>query len=52
MATEHERELIRIIKDSADPERALVGMMDILTRYIAGESPKSIMASYGIDWEE
>lgn len=51
MVTANERELLQIIKDSADPARTVIGMMDILTRYIDGESPKSIMASYGIDWE-
>jgi hypothetical protein len=46
--TENERELIRIVRESDDPAKALEVMMDMLTRCVAGESPESIAESYGL----
>ena len=47
--TENEMEMIRIIRNSKDPAKALYIAIDILSRYLAGESPESIMSSSGIE---
>ncbi len=52
MMTDNERELIRVIRESADPAQAMVMAMDIMLRFIAGEDEQSIAASYGIKLEE
>ena len=49
--TKNEMDLILAIRNSADPVKALEGTIDILLRFLDGESPNSIMASYGIEWE-
>ena len=49
--TENEMEVIRIIRESKDPVKAMYFALNTLTRLVAGESPDSIMASYGIEWE-
>lgn len=49
--TENEMEIIRMIRDSEDPVKAMQFALDSLTRIVAGESPESIMASYGFKWE-
>ena len=46
--TENEMELIRILREADDPTKALEVAMDMLTRYVAGESLEDIAASYGI----
>lgn len=48
---ERERELVRMIRESKDPEKAIEVAIDVFTRMLAGEEPASIMARYGIDWE-
>lgn len=35
MMTENERELLRIIREGADPEKALVTAAEIISRYLA-----------------
>ena len=47
--TENEMEIIRILREADDPAKALETAMDILTRYLAGESIGSISASSGLE---
>ena len=46
--TENEKELIRIIRNAKDPAKAMVKAVEMITRFVAGESPEDIAASYGI----
>ena len=46
--TENEKKLIRILREADDPIKAWEVMADILTRCVAGESIKSIAASYSL----
>lgn len=41
-------QVITMIRESADPEKAMKFALDSLTRLVAGESPESFMASYGL----
>lgn len=50
--TKNELDLILTSKNSSDPAKALYIAIDILSRFLAGETQKSIMASYGIEWED
>lgn len=50
--TGNEMEMIRIIRNSKDPAKALYIAIDILSRFLAGETQKSIIASYDIEWED
>ena len=43
---------IKIITKIRENPKAMDIAIDILTRLNAGESLKSIMASYGVEWEE
>ena len=45
---ECERELIRVIRERADPAKTMAMIEDIMRRLIAGEDEQSIAASYGI----
>lgn len=45
-------ELLRVIQEAPNPEKAMNVAMDILSRYVAGEDMESIAASYGISLEE
>ena len=47
--TDIEMELIRIFREADDPVKALEVAMDMLTRYVAGESIESISTSYGLE---
>ena len=49
---ECEFELIRMIRESADPTQTMAIAVDIMRRLIAGEDEQSIAASYGIKLEE
>ena len=49
---EHERELIRVIRESKDPARTMEAAVDTILRLLAGEDFQSIAASYGIKLEE
>ena len=44
--------IFQIIDESADPEKAMATMMDIITRINAGEDPASIEARYKSELEE
>ena len=46
--TENEMELIRTIRNSKDPAKAMVTAEDMIARFVAGESLEDIAASYGI----
>ena len=46
--TENEKELIRIIRNSKDPAKAMARVVDMIARLVAGESLEDIAASYGI----
>ena len=46
--TENEKELIRILREADDPAKAMAVAMDMLTRYVAGESLESIAESDGL----
>ena len=46
--TENEMELIRTIRNSKDPAKAMVTAVEMITRFVAGESLEDIAASYGI----
>jgi hypothetical protein len=46
--TENEMKLIRTIRNSKDPAKAMTGAMDMIARFVAGESLEDIAASYGI----
>ena len=46
--TENEKELIRIIRNSKDPAKAMARVVDMIARFVAGESLEDIAASYGI----
>lgn len=46
--TENEMEMIRIIRSSKDPAKAMEVALDMLSRCATGESMESIAASYGI----
>lgn len=46
--TENEMELIRTIRTSKDPAKAMVAAVDMIARFVAGESLEDIAASYGI----
>lgn len=50
--TKNELDLILTIKNSSDPAKALCIAIDILSRFLAGETQKSIMDSYDIEWED
>jgi len=45
-------ELLRVIQEAPNPEKAMNVAMDILSRCVAGEDMESIAASYGISLEE
>lgn len=45
-------EAFAIIEKSTDPERAIIILIDICKRIIAGESSASIAASYGAPLEK
>lgn len=45
---ECEMELLRVIQEAPNPEKAMNVAMDILSRCVAGEDMESIAASYGI----
>ncbi len=49
---ECELELLRTIRDSEDPDKAIALAVDVLQRIIAGEDAQSIAASYGVKLEE
>lgn len=44
--------IFQITNESADPEKAMATMMDIITRINAGEDPASIEAKYKSELEE
>ena len=46
--TENEMELIRTIRNSKDPAKAMAKAEDMIARFVAGESLEDIAASYGI----
>lgn len=46
--TERAVELICLIRESKDPEKAMDIALDLLTRLLAGKSMESIAASYGV----
>jgi hypothetical protein len=46
--TENEMELIRTIRNSKDPAKAMATAVDMIARFVAGESLEDIAASYGI----
>ena len=46
--TENEMELIRAIRNSKDPAKSMTRAMDMIARFVAGESLEDIAASYGI----
>ena len=46
--TENEKELIRIIRNSKDPAKAMARVVDMIAKFVAGESLEDIAASYGI----
>ena len=46
--TENERILIRAIRESANPGKAIDVAVDILSRCVTGENMESIAASYGL----
>ncbi len=46
--TQNEIELIRLIRESADPAKTLVMAADIMQRLINGDDIQSIAASYGL----
>lgn len=50
--THNEREILRIIHESPDPEKTRKMLMDIFARSAAGESMESIAESYGVELEE
>jgi hypothetical protein len=47
--TNHEMELLRMIRETPDPAKTMETMMGILTRVAAGEAPEHIAADYGLD---
>ena len=47
--TENEKELIRIIRNSKDPAKAMARVVDMIAKFVAGESLEDIAASYGIE---
>lgn len=49
---ECEMELLRVIQESPNPEKALKVALDIVQRCVAGEEMESIAASYGLSLEE
>lgn len=51
MSNENAMQVLTMIRESADPGKAMKFALDSLTRLVAGESPDSNMASYGIEWE-
>ena len=50
--SKNEIELIRTIRESADPAKAMEMAMTMLARIVAGESMGSVATSYGIGTEE
>ena len=46
--TENETELIRTIRNSKDPAKAMATAVDMIARFVAGEGLEDIAASYGI----
>ena len=50
--TEKDAKIIRLIRESKDPEKAMDIALDLLTRLLAGESIESIAASQGFNWED
>lgn len=50
--TYSEREILRIIHESPDPEETREMLMDIFARSAVGESMDSIAESYGVELEE
>ena len=46
--TENEKELIRIIRNSKDPAKVMARVVDMIAKFVAGESLEDIAASYGI----
>ena len=46
--TQNEMELICTIRNSKDPAKAMARAMDMIARFVAGESLEDIAASYGI----
>ena len=49
---ECDRELLRVIQESPNPEKALKVALDIVKRCVTGEEMESIAASYGLSLEE
>ena len=45
---EYDLELLRVIKEYPNPEKAMKVAIDIMSRCVAGEDMESIAASYGI----
>lgn len=50
--TDFEHKLIQFIRDSADPEKTIEMVIDMILRLITGEDAQSIAASYGIQLKE
>ena len=46
--TENEKELIRIIRNSKDPAKVMARVVDMIAKFVAGESLEDIAASYWI----
>lgn len=46
--TEFEVKLIRTIRETEDPAKAMAMVVDMIQRLIAGEDVRSIARSYGI----
>ena len=46
--TENEKEVIRIIRNSKDPAKVMARVVDMIAKFVAGESLEDIAASYGI----
>lgn len=49
---ECEMELLRVIRESPDQEKAMEVALDIVSRCVAGEEMESIAASYGLSLKE
>ena len=46
--TTNERELIQLVRDSENPEKTMMYMIDIMTRFLKGESIDEIKAHCAI----
>ena len=49
---ECDRELLRVIQESHNPEKALKVALELVQRCVAGEEMESIADSYGLSLEE